>query len=193
MQAAQNSRLVRFGSFEVDLQTRELYKRGLKIKLQEQPFLVLARLLECPGQLVTRDEIRAKLWPRDTFVDFDHALNAAVRRLREALDDNAGTPRFVETLSRRGYRFIAPVQTVTVNAEPQQQTEASARPTASTEILAQLGKNPSEIAEKRQSTQRDFRTRSTAATWLVGGMMGLLVVSASIAIWKRAGDWVAHI
>jgi len=106
----QNSRLIRFGSFEADLHTRELRKHGLKLKLQEQPFQVLAMLLERPGELVTREEIRAILWPQGTFIDFDHSLNASVRRLREALDDNADTPRFVETLPRRGYRFVAPVE-----------------------------------------------------------------------------------
>ena len=108
----EHSRVIRFGAFEVDLRVHELRKHGLRIKLQEQPFQVLAMLLERPGDLITRDEIRAKLWPEDTFVDFDHGLNAAVRRLREALNDNADTPRFVETLPRRGYRFIFSVERV---------------------------------------------------------------------------------
>jgi len=110
MSRAQNPRVIRFGPFEADLHTRELRKHGLKVKLQEQPFQVLVMLLEQPGDLVTRDEVRSRLWPKDTFVDFDHALNAAVRRLRDALNDNADTPRFVETLPRRGYRFIASVE-----------------------------------------------------------------------------------
>jgi Tol biopolymer transport system component/DNA-binding winged helix-turn-helix (wHTH) protein len=105
-----NSHVIRFSSFEADLRTRELRKHGLRLKLQDQPFQVLAMLLERPGELVTREEIRARLWPQDTFVDFDHGLNAAVRRLREALNDNADAPRFVETLPRRGYRFIVPVE-----------------------------------------------------------------------------------
>jgi TolB-like protein/DNA-binding winged helix-turn-helix (wHTH) protein/Flp pilus assembly protein TadD len=109
MSAAQQPRFVRFGSFEADLYTRELRKHGLKLRIQEQPFQVLAMLLARPGELVTREEIRSKLWPEDTFIDFDHGLNAAVRRLRDALNDNAEAPRFVETLPRRGYRFIAPV------------------------------------------------------------------------------------
>jgi TolB-like protein/DNA-binding winged helix-turn-helix (wHTH) protein/Tfp pilus assembly protein PilF len=102
-------RVIRFGSFEANLHAHELRKRGMKLKLQEQPFRVLAMLLERPGELVTREEIRESLWPGDTFVDFDHSLNAAVRRLREALNDSAERPRFVETLPRRGYRFVAPV------------------------------------------------------------------------------------
>jgi DNA-binding winged helix-turn-helix (wHTH) protein/Tol biopolymer transport system component len=101
--------IVRFGLYEVDLQTGELRRNGQKVRLQEQPFQVLAMLLEKPG-VVTREELRARLWPSDTFVDFDHGLNAAVKRLRDALGDSAENPRFVETLARRGYRFIAPVE-----------------------------------------------------------------------------------
>jgi len=103
------SRIVRFSTFEVDLQTGELRQRGQKIRLQEQPFQVLVALLERPGEVVTRDELRSKLWPADTFVDFDHSLNAAIKRLRDALGESAEKPIFIETLARRGYRFIAPV------------------------------------------------------------------------------------
>ena len=104
------TQVVRFGVFEVDLRAGELHRSGVKIKLQEQPFQVLALLLEHPGEVVTREEIQHKLWPADTFVDFEHSLNAAVKRLREALGDSADNPRFVETLPRRGYRFIYPVE-----------------------------------------------------------------------------------
>ena len=100
----------RFGVFEVDLRTGELRKQGLKLRLPRQSFAVLSLLLERPGELVTREELREKLWPVDTFVDFDHGLNAAVNRLREVLGDSAEAPRFIETLPRRGYRFIAEVQ-----------------------------------------------------------------------------------
>jgi len=102
--------LVRFGAFEVDLRAGELRKNGVRIKLQEQPLQVLGLLLESPGAVVTREEIQRKLWCTDTFVDFEHSLNAAVKRLREALGDSADNPRFIETLPRHGYRFIAPVQ-----------------------------------------------------------------------------------
>jgi TolB-like protein/DNA-binding winged helix-turn-helix (wHTH) protein/Tfp pilus assembly protein PilF len=104
--------VARFGIFEVDLQARELHKRGLKVKLQEQPFQVLVALLEHPGEVVRREELRQRIWPSDTFVDFDNGLNGAINRLREALGDLANSPRFVETLPRRGYRFIAPVDKV---------------------------------------------------------------------------------
>jgi Tol biopolymer transport system component/DNA-binding winged helix-turn-helix (wHTH) protein len=99
----------RFGIFELDLRAGELRRQGSKVKLQEQPFQVLAQLLEKPGEIVTREELRNRLWPADTFVDFDHSLNAAIRRLRDALGDSAENPRFVETVARRGYRFLAPV------------------------------------------------------------------------------------
>src|SRR5712691_2077860 len=103
------SSIVRFGRFELDPQTGELRRAGQKVKLQEQPFQVLAALLEHPGKIVTREELRSKLWPEDTFVDFDHSLNAAIKRLRDALGESADAPVFIETLARRGYRFIAPI------------------------------------------------------------------------------------
>ena len=105
-----SSHTIRFGVFELDPRAGELRKQGMKVKLQEQPFEVLVMLLERPGEVVTREEIQQKLWPADTFVDFEHGINAAVKRLREALDDTADNPRFVETLARRDYRFIAPVE-----------------------------------------------------------------------------------
>jgi DNA-binding winged helix-turn-helix (wHTH) protein len=104
-----SSRIISFGTFEVNVQTGELRQRGQKVKLQEQPLQVLAALLERPGELVTREELRSKLWPADTFVDFDHSLNAAIKRLRDALGESADVPVFIETLARRGYRFIGPV------------------------------------------------------------------------------------
>jgi len=103
-------RIVRFGLFEADLQSGELRKNGVRLRLQEQPFQVLALLVSRPGEVVTREQLREKLWPADTFVDFDHSLNTAINKIREALGDSASNPRFVETLARRGYRFIAPVQ-----------------------------------------------------------------------------------
>ena len=105
-----NARIARFGVFELDLSAGELRKSGVKLRLQEQPFQVLALLLERAGDVVTREELQQKLWPSDTFVDFDHSLNTAINKVREALGDSASSPRYVETLARRGYRFIAPVQ-----------------------------------------------------------------------------------
>ena len=107
---ASAGRIVRFGIFEANLALGELRKNGAKIRLQEQPFQVLAVLLERPGEVVTREGLRTRLWNAETFVDFDHSLNTAINKLRDALDDSAANPRFVETLAKRGYRFIAPVR-----------------------------------------------------------------------------------
>src|SRR5262249_11799241 len=111
------SRTIHFSIFELDLQAGELRRNGSKIRLQEQPFQILLSLLERPGEVISREELRTKLWPADTFVDFDHSLNAAVRRLRDALGDSADMPRFVETVARRGYRFIAPINKAAVSSE----------------------------------------------------------------------------
>lgn len=115
----------RFGAFEANLDSRELRKQGHRIRLQEQPFSVLAILLERAGEVVSREELRQKIWPADTFVDFDHSLNTAVNKVREVLGDSAANPRFVQTLARRGYRFIGEVEwrehlsTGAPGAEPQ--------------------------------------------------------------------------
>src|ERR1700704_4512218 len=106
---ATSARIVRFGVFEVDLSAAELRKNGLRLKLPEQPFQILTMLLERPGEIITRDDLRNRLWRTDTFVDFDHGLNNAVMRLREVLGDSSDNPRFVETIPRRGYRFLAHV------------------------------------------------------------------------------------
>src|SRR5690348_17254083 len=105
----QSSGILRFATFEVDLRAGELRKQGKRIKVQEQPFHVLTILLQRPGEVVTREELRNQNWPPDTFVDFDNSLNTAINKLREALGDSADNPRFIETLPRRGYRFLAPV------------------------------------------------------------------------------------
>src|SRR5690348_3285403 len=110
-------RMIRIGTFELDLRSGELQKQGRKIRLEGQPVQVLICLLENPGELVTREDLHRKLWPADTFVNFEHGLNAAVKRLRQALNDSADNPRFVETLPRRGYRFIAPIQTMSATVD----------------------------------------------------------------------------
>src|SRR5467141_2598624 len=101
---------LRFGLFEVDLAAAELRKRGRKVPLQDQPFKVLALLLRSPGELLTREELQRALWPDDTFGDFDEGLNKAIQKLRQALEDSTDSPRFIETLPRKGYRFIAVVE-----------------------------------------------------------------------------------
>jgi len=114
---AQAARVIRFGVYQVDVRAAELRKNGVKIKLQDQPFQLLCLLLERPGELVTREELQQKLWPADTFVDFDKGLNTAIKKLRDTLGDSADTPRYVETVPRRGYRFICPVDGGTAVAD----------------------------------------------------------------------------
>ena len=121
-----SGRVIRFGLFEVNLETGELRKEGLLTKLQDRPLEILSILLEDPGRVITREAFRQRLWPADTFVDFDHSLNVSINKVRQALGDAAGNPRFVATVGRRGYRFIAPAeklhraQTAQVRSRPTQ-------------------------------------------------------------------------
>src|SRR6516165_3295275 len=108
-QTERTDQTIRFGAFDVDPRSGELRKAGTRIRLQEQPFKVLLALLERPGEVVSRDELRRRIWPEESFGDFDHAVSVAVGKLRTALGDSADTPRYVETLHRRGYRFIFPM------------------------------------------------------------------------------------
>jgi TolB-like protein/DNA-binding winged helix-turn-helix (wHTH) protein/Tfp pilus assembly protein PilF len=137
-QSVTPARLLQFGVYEVDLQACELRKQGVKVKLQKQPCQILAILLEHPGEVVTREECRKCLWPSDTFVDFDHSLNTAVMRLREVLADSSDNPVFIETLPRRGYRFIAPVH--------QSAAPLGKKPSSGSATPGVLGKDPAEAA-----------------------------------------------
>ena len=112
------ARQYRFGAFEADASTGELRRQGIRVKLNAQPFQVLLMLLEHPGEVLTREEIARTLWSDGTFVDYDHGVNSAVNRIREALGDAATSPRFVETLARRGYRFVAPVESIATKSAP---------------------------------------------------------------------------
>jgi len=120
--------VVRFGVFEADLHAGELRKGGIRIRLQEQPFQVLTVLLEHPGELISREELRREVWPEDTFVEFDHALNTAVKKIRVALSDDAGTPRYIETIPKRGYRWIAPLHAARESARDSSDSPAAAMP-----------------------------------------------------------------
>ena len=145
----------RFGAFEADAASGELRREGMRVKLNAQPFQVLLMLLERPGELVTRDEIVRSLWPDGTFVDSDHGVNSALNRIREALGDTASNPRFVETLARRGYRFIAPVEQVRMaSIKPAEQaggeTATDPEPSVLTRILASpqdLPKTPGSVVQ----------------------------------------------
>src|ERR1700761_3826774 len=112
------SRTVRFGAFEADLHSGEVRKSGNRVKLQDQPFKVLQILLERPGDLVSREELQTRIWPEETYGDFDHAVNVAVGKLRMALGDSADNPSFIEPVPRRGYRFVAPLERAQVETPP---------------------------------------------------------------------------
>src|SRR5215471_1501930 len=131
--------IAKFAHFEVDLRARELRKGGVRVRLQDQPFQILTMLLDRAGDVVTREEIRERLWPNGTFVDFEHSMNAAIKRLRAALGDKAERPKFVETLHRRGYRFIAPMDSSVVSAKPVEIQAVPSRPRLVVLPFANLG------------------------------------------------------
>ena len=127
----QSTDIVRFSTYEVHLRACELYRAGRKIKLQVQPFYVLAMLLEHPGEVVAREDLRKRLWPADTFVDFDHSLNTAIKKLRQALSDDRNKPRFIETLPKRGYRFIGTLKQMDERSERPAKPGSTAPPPTS--------------------------------------------------------------
>jgi len=163
---------LRFGVFELDLRTGELRKHGLRVRLQEQPFQVLAMLLERHGELVTREELQKKLWPADTFVDFDHGLNKAINKIRDALGDSAASPRFVETVARRGYRFLAEVRVA--DAAPVRGPELEIQP-----HFAAEARDSRDLAGKVAVT----RHRLPSLAWKMS-VFALLLLMASFATWK---------
>ena len=165
-----NGRL-RFGVFELDLRAGELRKHGLRIRLQEQPFQVLALLLESPGEVVTREELQKKLWPADTFVDFDHGLNKAINKLREALGDSAESPRFVETVARRGYRFLAEVKTAEATLVREPEIATQAKPPEDRNSAGNVGS---------PAGAKDSPPSSAAKT----AVAALLLLTVSLAAWE---------
>jgi DNA-binding winged helix-turn-helix (wHTH) protein len=165
----QSASIVRFGAFEFDQRAGELRKHGLKIKLQDQPSQILVILLKEPGRVVTREELHQKLWREGTFVDFEHGLNAAIQRLRQALGDAAENPRFVETLARRGYRFVAPVDFVSKGA-----TEIAQHSLQETGELVRSSQ-PANQSPDRPSSLRRWRT--------------MVLLLALALIWGGVGWW----
>jgi len=185
MEATDRTRRARFDAFEVDMRAGEVRKHGIRLKLHRQPFQVLSLLLEHPGDVVTREELRQKLWPGDTFVDFDTGLNSAVKKLRDALCDSADAPRYIETLPRRGYRFIAQVQNGDLSA--------GVSPIELPAVVP-LRSNPNEDglgAERLADGEVDVRRTGTsrARLWFVlGGVAGLaLIAVAYVMLRDRAG------
>ena len=176
MEATDRTRRVRFDAFDVDMRAGEVRKHGIRLKLHRQPFQVLSLLLEHPGDIVTREQLRQKLWPGDTFVDFDTGLNSAVKKLRDALCDSAEEPRYIETLPRRGYRFIGQVQNGDLSTG-----------VAPIESLAVIPLRPNPIeeglrAERPADAEVDIRPTATsrARLWLVlGGVAGLALIAVT--------------
>jgi TolB-like protein/DNA-binding winged helix-turn-helix (wHTH) protein/Flp pilus assembly protein TadD len=162
-----------FGVFELDLRAGELRKHGLKIRIQEQPFQVLAMLIEHPGEVVTREDLHKRLWPADTFVDFDHGLNKAINKIREALGDSSESPRFVETVSRRGYRFLADVRNA--DAAPARGHELAPQPHP-----AAGGHARPDHAREPAMSQR----RLSPLAWTLSLLALLLLLVTSLAAWR---------
>ena len=165
---------LRFGVFELDLHSGELRKHGLRIRLQEQPFQVLATLLEHPGEVVTREELQKKLWPADTFVDFDHGLNKAINKIRDALGDSSDSPRFVETVARRGYRFLAEVKI-------DEAAPAAVMESAPPSPTAQQVPAPASLGREPASPKRALPLTAKISALL------LFILVAAVAAWKFRG------
>ena len=182
METTSRNRRPRFGPFEVDLRSGEVHKHGIRLKIQDQPFQVLALLLERPGDVVTREEVRQKLWPADTFVDFDNGLNSAIKKLRDVLGDSAEEPRYIETLPRRGYRFIGDVENrVADSAAPM--SSATDRPGgAELPVVVSSAASGAEIAAPRWPLGRTLKL-SLAGAFCVGV---LLTVAVRTSSWRKS-------
>src|SRR5215475_14904846 len=154
---AASSKIYRFGLFETDVAKGTLTRNGIRVKLQDQPFRVLIFLLERPGEIVTRDELRQRLWPEGTYVDFDGSLNVILKKLRAAIDDDSDNPRFVETVPRRGYKFIAPVAIV--------------EPESLTRVASPVPNGPGVVKRK-----------SPARIWAIVAALVLAAVIALVAV-----------
>jgi TolB-like protein/DNA-binding winged helix-turn-helix (wHTH) protein len=180
MEATARTRRTRFGAFEVDLRSGEVHKHGIRLKLQDQPFRVLALLLEYPGDVVTRDELRQKLWPADTFVDFDTGLNSAIKKLRDVLGDSAEEPRYIETLPRRGYRFIGEVR----NGVPERGVEASSETAGGAEfpVVVSSVAGGAEIASPRLPFGKILKLSLAGAI----GFAVLLTVALRTSAWRKS-------
>lgn len=178
MTGSSSGRLYRFGSFEAHAASGELRKRGLKIRLQTQPFRVLLALLDNAGDVVTRETLQKELWPDDTFVDFDHGLNSAVNKIRQALGDTASSPRFVETEPRRGYRFIAPVEAV--DTEPSSAAESAPPPPPAW--------TPLESGVIDGAPSNDKAARQTRLAWILGAVGATVGVAGFLSRMNSAPD-----
>lgn len=191
----------RFERFEADVNAAELRRNGTRLKLQMQPFQVLVALLERPREVVTREELRLRLWPQDTFVDFDHGLNTAMAKLREVLGDSASSPRYIETMAKRGYRFLGDVQMIPEQASAPAAAPAVASQNSSPAVTAQAGETgPAGLSAAEAGLPRARRGTSRLLFVLAQIMYLIFYVSAlfdwqklyqaAFAIWPRAGQAV---
>jgi DNA-binding winged helix-turn-helix (wHTH) protein len=178
--------IVRFAAFELDRGLGELRKRGIKIKLQDQPLQILILLVDRPGETITRAEIRDKLWPADTFVDFENAISAGVRKVREALRDNPDSPRFIETVARHGYRFVCPVykdDVLFVTGSPIEQVPPI--------LISGNRHNGSQIDSQEAVVQSPWNSDlglRGMMTWAACGIAVLLALFAAFWAGRRSGS-----
>jgi cholera toxin transcriptional activator len=185
------ARRYKFGVFEADSSAGELRRQGVRIKLNAQPFQVLSLLLERPGELLTREEISRVLWPDGTFVDYEHGVNSAVNRIREALGDTASNPRFVETLARRGYRFVAPVERIgEVVAAPEATTPVTAEDQPETDMLDRILAAPEDLPKSsHQVVQTLFvLLQLMYVAFYVGALANLAEIDELMSVLPRANE-----
>lgn len=188
---AHSPSVLRFGVFEADLQSEELFKKGVKVKLQEQPFRILALLLTHAGEVVTREELRQRLWPTDTFVDFDHSVNTGIKKIREALGDSAESPLFIETLPRHGYRFVAPVTTDRPGTEHGAAADLPREESRKTSLAGAASSKASHLP-------RPAAWRRWVPVGVVAGAVAMALITVEVTLWLaqrpplsfQQRDWV---
>ncbi|MBZ5522829.1 MAG: winged helix-turn-helix domain-containing protein [Acidobacteriia bacterium] len=179
--------LIRFGLYELNTGSRQLYKQGRRVRLQEQPLRVLEVLLEQPGELVTRDELKRRLWPGDIHVDFESGLNGAIKRLRLALGDSGDNPRFIETVPKCGYRFLAPVQSVNVQTEPAGLPARSDLPASAGVVPANRAMSPA-VADAPPQPAASRSTESRARYWIFAASLAMVIAVAGYLL-RPAPAW----
>ena len=172
----------KFGEFEADVRAGELRRKGQRLKLQLQPFYVLVALLERPQDVVTRDELRQRIWPEDTFVDFDHSLNTAVAKVRDALGDSAGSPKYVETIAKRGYRFLGEVEAVGEAAPATLAGPAKSSPAGAEGVAGQT--NTASPGQPASSLPRASRS-TTRLLFMLAQVMYVVFYVAALFRWER--------
>jgi cholera toxin transcriptional activator len=195
MMDRQPARRYRFGTFEADAGTGELRRQGLRVRLSAQPFQVLMMLLERPGELLTRETISSELWPEGTFVDYEHGVNSAVNRIREALGDTAISPRFVETLARRGYRFVAPVERIRAGDEPAEEAASEAgeldgSASADSGFARRILASKDELPKASHAVVRTLflLLQAMYLGFYVGALANLPEIQELLAVLPRAGE-----